>query len=202
MKTVILGGLVLCVFVATGCLTPEVAPETTLQIEFPLTVGSHWTYATYDSVSQQRDTILVTVDSRSVGSSGDTVYRCTYRHRAFTDSSIVRVKDDTVLFATDETPPVNFLLPFTSVDHWNLDQSSTVRILGVGTETVPGGRFVEAIHIRQQSLLPNDKSIYEYWVAPGFGIVHFHDGTSLPAVNKIHKTNWVLLSCWIAPSGL
>ncbi len=199
MKTVVISALFVCVLAVSGCLTPEDAPESIVERQFPLTVGSHWTYATYDSLSHQRDTVLVTVVSQRMSSSGDTSYVFSYRHRAFTDSSVVYAKDDTILFATDETPPVNFLLPFTSVENWQLDQSSAVSILGVGTDTVPSGRYVEAIHIQQRSLVPDDKSIYDYWIAPGFGVVQLLDQRNSIPNNVIHKTNWVLLSCWIAP---
>ncbi len=191
--------LLLCSVIAVGCLTPTAIPETTLQEQFPLTVGSRWTYATYDSLSQQRDTVLVTVVSSTTSSSGDTAYVCSYRHRTFADSTVVHVKNDTVLFATDATPSVSLLLPFTSVSSWTLDQSSTMKILGVGTDAVPAGMYVEAIHIQQHSMRPNDNSIYDYWIAPGFGVIQVYDETSLAAGSTIHKTNWVLLSCWIAP---
>lgn len=199
MKIVAVGAILVCVLVASGCLTPEMAPETTVEKQFPLTVGSHWMYATFDSLTQRRDTVLVTVVSQRFGATSDTLYVCRYRHRTFTDSSIIHAKDDTIVFETDETPPVDFLLPFTSVENWQFDRSSAVSILGVGTDTVPSGPYVETIHIRQQSLLPNDASVYDYWIAPGFGVVQMYDGTSPADNNTVHKTTWVLLSCWIAP---
>src|SRR5512142_1782415 len=112
MKVLLRGTMIVCLGFFVGCITPQDIPQTTVQEAFPLTIGSHWTYATYDTVTSQRDTVVVTVVQSSISPSGDTTYACTYRHKLKTDTSYVRVKNDTVVFATDETPPVSFILPF------------------------------------------------------------------------------------------
>lgn len=198
MKVLLIGAMIVCAGFFVGCLTPEDIPQTTVQEAFPLTIGSHWTYATYDTATSQRDTVVVTVDQSTVSSTGDTTYQCTYRHRSRTDTSYVKVKNDTVVFATDETPPVNFILPFLSVSTWKYGQQYAVAIMSIGPDTVPSGPYAETVHIQEQSLLPNDLSHYDYWIAPGVGVVEFYDRTFITVSNTIHKKSWLLLSYFIA----
>ena len=123
---------------------------------FPISVGSHWTYATYDSLSQKQDTVNVTVVDRTTSPLGDTTYRCVYQHLGFTDTAFTSVNGDTVVFSTDQAPPINLVFPLVFGSTWTYGSSYDVSIVAFGPDTVPNGIYEQAIQIEEVSRIPND----------------------------------------------
>ncbi len=176
-----------------SCVQVPITPDLNDLGGFPMRIGSHWTYATYDSLSHARDTVTVTVIGRTTTPSRDTTYQCLYQHRAYADTSYTIVIGDTVKFATDNAPPVNLVFPLTVGVTWTFG-SYDAAIVAIGPDTLPAGICDTTIVVEEEAVLPNDFSRYDYWIVEGVGVVQFYDQTFITVNNERRKTLWRLLS--------
>ncbi len=193
MKTCLVAIAIASTLINWSCVTEPITPDLHDLGGFPMRIGSHWTYATYDSLSRARDTVTVTVIGMKTTPSGDTTYPCLYQHRAYADTSYTTVSGDTVVFATDNAPPVNLVFPLTVGVTWTFN-SYDAAIVAIGPDTLPAGIFDTTIDVEENSRLPNDYSRYDYWIVEGVGIVQFYDQTFITVNNERRKTLWRLLS--------
>lgn len=198
MKIGVILVAVVAVLTNFSCTPVPITPDLHALGGFPISVGSRWTYATYDSLSHERDTVTVTVTGMTSTPAGDTTYQCLYQHLAFADTGYTSISGDTVVFATDQAPPVNLIFPLTIGITWKYQSVYDVSIVAVNADSVPAGSFDQTIEVEEVSRLPNDESRYDYWIAQGVGVVQFYDATFVTVDNRRRKTMWQLLSYSLA----
>lgn len=82
--------------------------------EFPTSIGSQWKYAVYDSLAQQRDTLVVTILGRTVLPGDIPAFIWQFAYRSRIDTQYVSTLADTVRFYTssfDEWSQPNYVFP-------------------------------------------------------------------------------------------
>lgn len=81
MKTTFSVSMVIIFLCILLCKDSVVTPKPDAVDGFPLAVGSKWTYAIFYSVSQQADTVDVTIVSKNTISSTKVIYIWRYVYR-------------------------------------------------------------------------------------------------------------------------
>jgi len=195
-------GFVLC---SASC--KEGATETTIEpFDFPLSIGSTWTYATYDSVwtnpgssflSLVRDTVEVKIVGTTSLSNGipATLWRYKYTNRAET-LAVARTSDTVVFYSYTHDPM--FIFPLKVGSAWGRQYVDTFTVTSQTLISLPSslGAIIAytAFTVDQQSLLPNDFSFFRYWLVPKVGIVRQVRQTFVTVASTKSKTSWELLS--------
>ena len=174
MKTIISVGTALILLSLSACKDSEVNLPPDVVSEFPLSVGSRWTYAVYASVSGRRDTVNVTIEQRIVAEPPKAVYLWQYQYLARTESLYVTRSRDTVRFSVSRDGSgqlVNIIFPLQVGRRWGTRYLDSTLVSARESVVVPGGSYAETFRIDQVSLLPNDLSRFQYWIEPNVGIV-------------------------------
>jgi hypothetical protein len=139
--------------------------------DFPNTIGSQWTYAVFDSLTHQPDTLVATIVGQTVlaNNMAATVWRMAYSN--LTDSQYVELANDTmtVYYRRERTL---FVFPFQVGSMWIgsflRDSNSVVHR---GQITVPAGSFASGFQIREKWSFPQDSGEAVTWMVPRVGIV-------------------------------
>ena|SRR2546426_1871849 len=130
--------------------------------EFPLRVGSKWTYAHFDSLSGVADTLTVSIASERDMNDGSYEYIWRFRTSTRTVSCPVILGGTTVEFPRtpfENTERTKFYFPLKDL---NVPQHKIV---------VPAGSFQNSFLIRQISHRPNTQNLFQYWISSGVGFV-------------------------------
>jgi len=173
--------------------------ETTIEstFDFPLSVGSTWTYATYDSVSLARDTVEVTIIGTTPLSNGAPATLWKYKYISRAETLVVARSSDTVVFSSYTHAPV-FVFPLKVGNAWGRQYVDTFTVTSQRLISLPSqlGAIIAytAFIVDQQSLLPNDFSHFQYWVVPKIGIVRQFQAKFITLELTRTNTSWILLS--------
>jgi hypothetical protein len=160
---------------------------------FPNRRGSSWTYAVYDSIARQADTLVVTI-LRDTISSGvvSSIWRLAYRARV--DSQHVIITNDTVRIAPSERSYLitKYVFPFRAGARWQGDFATQTSIVAQIGPIVSGHQsFARAFKVVETWSLLNDRGNVSTWLVPGTGIVKLHrEHVGFSVVN----ITWELLS--------
>jgi hypothetical protein len=197
MKKLIQILMVLVMFNFVDCRKTTTEPLTLstpgfLASDFPNSVGSKWTYATYDSISQMRDTVEVSILGTIPLPNATLATQWQYKYSSRVDTLTVVQYSDTIEFRSYTLVPT-FIFPLQVGNGWGTQDVDTFTVALQDTISVPVGSF-SSYRVDQQSLLPNDGSFFQYWVAPKVGIVKQFQRQFLTISPKRTKTTWILLS--------
>ena len=182
----------------SGCSNNPVGPPSAVTNQFPLTVGSTWTYAVFDSIAQQADTVTVTaLKQTSVSASGAT-YLWTYRYSNRIDSVTVVSNADTVnyLIPNAALPRMTFVFPL--VAGQSLQGLYYRGSVGAGSASVPAGTFPNSFEVFEQPYEGNFYGGTTCWIAPHIGIVKEQIQWLITVSNQRENTTWQLISYSIA----
>jgi hypothetical protein len=177
--------LAVALFVLSSCkqaVSPyEEPPSPYINSDFPTTIGSAWTYAAYDSVSGNRDTVTVKVLSNvaSGSSLGVSTWHYTYgngRGRFNTSPDTVYVLSSPTVIRlclwSDSTGEYFRLrLALKVGEGWRPRFPDSSFVQQMDTIQTNAEIFFNAYHIHQIDLNPNSGSFRDYWVQPKVGIV-------------------------------
>jgi len=185
-----------------SCSNNEVGPSNTLSIQIPLSVGSTWTYAIYDSVAHNADTVKVTVHDKISSTFSGYTYLLLYHYSKHIDSLYAVVSMDTLYYYTTTdivNPLMKFVFPLKEEQGWHaLGYSISVRKENI---VVPADTFKNCYAVYQQPNIGNQSGGITYWIVPGVGMVEKHiliiERLSPPA-NGLTNITWKLLSYFIA----
>jgi hypothetical protein len=171
-KQVIL--LLLATILPLSCRDNAVDPGRISSIEFPLSVGSEWFYATFDSVTGKAGTLQISIIAERKSLSGQQLTFWEFRTDIRTDTTEGILNGDTLrllLVGTAPAPPLVIILPLSVYSYWKSSLDDSVAVLYTQRLTVPAGTFQGAYFVHQEAVAPNDFSQYDYSVMPGVGIV-------------------------------
>ena len=185
---------------------------------FPLTPGSTWTYAKYDSVDSERDTVRIRI-LKTDTTSGEFRSLWQLRYTGHADSITVVSTGDTVSFDFPKELPVGFsgkqsiVLPLIVGKKWTLPikistQPTVSRYSVVSKVSISwrGGSLNNSYQVIQQAgiTLENNgihattSDTTTYWIKPGIGIVKMHQfvhmGSVTSAADYFSDATWTLLS--------
>jgi len=149
--------------------------------QLPNQVGMLWTYEVYDSLTQTKDTVSISITDTALSSGQGLLWRTRWHSISFVTENISVINGDTVDFIIDTTfiaPPLErFVFPLTLGNQWEISRnppaSDTSEVTDFGTVTVPAGQFINSALIERKF---NDGFEGGYdssqtWVAPNVGIV-------------------------------
>src|SRR5450759_3382997 len=171
-----------------------VQPTPQASIDFPLGVGSVWTYAIYDSVSLSHDTVQVKILS-ATNTSTDAQSVWQLRYIQHTDTVLVVHLFDTLRFNNFSVSPNGQVLPLVYPlqvgNHWSTEYS-TILVASIDTVSSPGGVFSNSVRVEQHSYhVGNDYSFTDYWIEPKVGIVQIYRFASVTVgLNPQARTTW------------
>lgn len=184
----------------SACSNDQVGPPSTVTTQFPLSIGSTWTYAIYDSIAQQADTVKVTAYKQLSTSSAGSTYLWTYQYRNRLDSVYVVTVADTVSYyyssLANGLPAASFAFPMEAGQPWHSYYYSTS--VTSANISVPAGSFANSFQIFE---VPHEGNFYggtTYWFAPNVGIVKEHMQWFVTVDNERENSTWQLLSYFIA----
>lgn len=196
--------LLLCCINFVACENDQITEPQNHSSEIPFTVGSEWMYSVYDSLNSASDTVkVVIVGSASLsGGTPATVWQYEFRDRS--DSLFVGHSGDTITFYFDkqhlQNQKIMFILPLQVGSSWGTQYRDTVSVLTKGSVEVPAGTFYNSYLVQQQSLMPNDLSVFKYWIEPYIGIVRMFERVAVtvdwPYPQAVNM--WELISYEIA----
>ncbi len=172
---------------------------------FPLTPGSTWTYAVYDSTSSpKQDTLQVSILQTDT-TSGQIRSLWKFKFTDHTDTIKVVSSGSTLHFDFPQgllVSPQSFVVtkivfPLEADKKWT-DDTSSYSVISKDTVSWSGGTFNESYRMVQKiSANPNVGTI-TYWIEPNVGIVkaHFDEifGTSPTGPVYLYTSTWTLMS--------
>lgn len=183
---------------------------------FPLTPGSTWTYAQYDSTysnyeikklysdSQTRVTVTilknVQVDSNHVKSLWQ------FQFPGHTDTAFVSSASDSVRLEIPSLSygPATFILPLSIGQKWSgKGINGTFSVVSPDTLLLNGLNFSKAWQIMQypEEMVGNEYVGIDYWVQPGVGIVKADKRDNCTVCGTYNVVVWELLSYNLNPQN-
>ncbi len=199
MKTMISMTMVMMGIFLSACSNNQVGPPSAIMSQFPLTIGSTWTYAIYDSIAQQADTVKVTAYKQISASSSGATHLWSFQYRSRLDSVYVVAAADTVNYYSslgNGFPAITLAFPMEAGQPWH----SAYYNISVTTAnvSVPAGSFLNSYQVFE---VPHEGNFYggtTYWLVPRVGIVKEQMQWFVTVNNERENTTWQLLSYSIA----
>lgn len=187
--------------------------------DFPMTVGSQWTYLRTDSLFQsihyqdtrtvEQETVTIQITSEHKKGNKEKILEWVRTFPTVVDTEYVVIKEDTVtLFTSVDTAKsevvFHFVFPLKTNKRWagesrNSD-SISYRVVRQESVTVPAGKFTNAYWISRRTWDPEDSTFVHhfpesvnYWVVSEIGIVKMNKYTSSAIALEHKSTTWELI---------
>ena len=205
--------LISTVALVTGCNLFGSKQSTNLTSSFPLTPGSTWTYAVYDSTAPpKQDTLQVSILQTDT-TSGKIQSLWEFKYTDHTDTITVVSSGSTLHFAFPQgfASPQGFavtkiVFPLEVGKKWS-DDTSGYSVVSKDTVSWSGGTFNESYQMVQKINAHldkgtitywSDKGTITYWMEPNIGLVkaHYNEGfgTTPTGPFSSYYATWTLLS--------
>ncbi len=179
--------------------------QSNLSYTLPLTPGSTWTYAVYDSTSPPKlDTLRVSILQTDT-TSGQIRSLWKFKFTDHTDSITVVSSGGTLHFDFPQGFYVNpqsfvftkIVFPLEAGKEWT-DDNSRYSVVSRDTISWSGGTFNESYRMVQKFSINLSGGTITYWIEPNVGIVkaHFDEifGTTPTGPVALYTSTWTLLS--------
>jgi hypothetical protein len=187
----------LCVIRFFSCEGGSNAPQSVNADNLPLSVGSAWTYAIYDSVRHVADTVTVTVVDSTLLSNGSTamIFQYAYTH-SLESQYVVRSGDSVLVYRSPEigTLSMIYILPFEVGRQWTSYTPASMKVTAMDRVSVPAGSFDRTFRIEHHPNIGNFYGGTTFWFAPNVGLVRLRRSwIDTIAENRVN-TVWELIS--------
>lgn len=143
---------------------------------FPIGVGSEWTYRRTDSLAATVTTVTVTIDAILPSIPSVAATQWLVSDGSGEDTLVVTIAGDSVTL--DGSPQYaqgllgRYVFPFIVGDRWpGLSPVDTVRVVSRGRTVTPVQTFDNAFEIERELQLPNQVTTWTHWFVPDIGIV-------------------------------
>jgi len=164
---------------------------------FPVAVGSRWTYTVRDSVRHRTDTAYVRIIGSKPMSDGKKASMWRYRYRGKLDTEYVALSGDTVTFyrSTErQSAHIRFIFPLVPGKHWSLHPPGSTEVQKIMTVETPAGVFRHTFKVRQQPAVRNFVGGTSFWLEPWVGFVQIHYKSIDTINNQEEDSLWQLLA--------
>lgn len=179
--------------------------------DFPMTVGSQWTYVRTDSLIRQigrRDPVYVT-EIETVTVHVIRTHKKKHKEiicawmRTFhdkVDTQYVALKRDTLKFIDSEDPATGYVLfqilfPIKVGNRWygryGEPPPDSYKVAQPESLEVEAGTFTDAYLIERGVWIPNNPIYFKYWIVPKVGIVKIRKWDSI--FGEYTSENWDLI---------
>ena len=176
---------------------PEVVPD------FPNGVGNQWVYAHYDSLTEEEDTVRVSITRLKTLDNGEPakVWRCVFDGGRVDTHYVSQVGDTIKMYWGDSTEPsgagiMTLLFPMDSGKVWTngSDIYDSTTIVDQISLSVPAGWFPTAYHLERERSVPGyvQRSTLQYIPEIGIGWMYLYGSPVMPGPPEVNET-WVLV---------
>lgn len=204
MKTLFFSFMLL--LLAFGCRKNNNIGNIASNESFPDKVGDTWHYLVYDTTvvdnaqagdSQYYLDVSIVGDTSLQGGTMATVWK--YQYPAFSDTSFVIQKGDTIRFlynANISSLLKQYLIPFKVNSSWpyalcNLNEVSVTERAGI---QVGQRNFLNSFHLYGNAGCPDGIFSVDEWFADSIGLVKSYINPFGELIRTKHITNWLLMS--------
>jgi len=180
-----------------SCNEPELGKQVVDAGTFPLSPGSTWKYAIYDSLKHRADTVVVSIIDSTYLSDGTVTAVWQYAYSHSIDLQYVAQSGDSILVY--QSPDIQSLsmilvLPLEVGHQWTSSPPSSMKVTAREEVDVPGGSFARAIRVEQHPFIGNFYGGTTYWFVPDFGLVRMRQAWMDTMADDRVNTVWELLS--------
>lgn len=179
-----------------GCVDdPDPEREKFLTIDrFPAAVGAYWRYQVYDSLANQYDTAVISVDNSTPIPGGGTSTQWTIAFRDSAQSLTAESYSDHIVWYNNLQVAVNWLeFPLYLTSAWavpaaGLDSGYVRALEDIQSEY---GTFFDAFKVETRASGLNYSLTYDNWYASNVGMVYSERSVLNPGL--VERTRWSLI---------
>ena len=188
---------ILCLVKLFSCNEADLGKQVIDAANFPLSLGSIWRYAIYDSIKHRADTVVVSIIDSTALSDGvpAAVWQYAYSHSV--DTQYVAQSGDSILVY--RSPDVRSLsmvlvLPLEVGRQWTSSPPASMKVTAREKVDVPGGSFARALRVEQHPFIGNFYGGTTYWFVPDVGLVRMRRAWMDTMADDRVNIVWELLS--------
>ena len=168
--------------------------------EYPMTIGTHWTYNVLDTNMNVIDTLIVTIAADTVTTQGQPATVWTYDYGSRVDSEIVWMSTSSIHHRSPMPFPSTYYctFPLSIGDEWGVVHIVPVpEIVDKGAVSVPAGDFQAGFLHRWGDNAVNYAWSIDSWLVPNVGLVKRR--LSIANLGPMVTVHWELTDYYIAP---
>lgn len=157
-----------------SCQGNDNGPETVNAKNLPLSMGSTWMYAVYDSIGKIADTVSVTVTDSTTLSNDSPAVILQYVYSHSRESQYVATSGDSVfVYGSPDISTLSmiYVLPFAPGRQWISSPSASVKVGAIERVAVPAGSFERSFRIDHHPFIGNFYGGTTFWFVPNVGLV-------------------------------
>ncbi len=188
---------ILCFVKLFSCNEPELGKQVVDAGNFPLSLGSTWKYAIYDSTKHRADTVVVSITDSTYLSDGTAaaVWQYAYSHSVDTQY-VAQSRDSILVYRSPDVRSLSMVLvlPLEVGRQWLNSPPGSMKVTARENVDVPGGSFARALRVEQHPFIGNFYGGTTYWFVPDVGLVRMHRAWMDTMADDRVNTVWELLS--------
>lgn len=188
---------ILCFVKLFSCNETDPGKQVIHAGNFPMSLGSTWKYAVYDSIAHTADTVVVSIIDSTALSDGTTAAVWKYAYRRSVDSQYVtRAGDSIMVYRSPDVRSLSMILalPLEVGREWITSPPGTMKIVAKEKVHPPAGSFANALRVEQHPFIGNFYGGTTYWFVPDVGLVRMHRSWMDTMADNSVNTVWELLS--------
>jgi hypothetical protein len=157
-----------------SCQGKGEGPETVNAANLPLSVGSTWTYAIYDSIGNAADTVRITVADSAALSNDSPALLLQYAYAHSRDEHYLATYGDSVFVY--HSPDIGslsmiYVLPFAPGRQWTSYPPASMKVRAMERVAVPAGSYERAFRLEHHPFIGNFYGGTTFWFVPHVGLV-------------------------------
>lgn len=179
--------------------------------DFPMTVGSQWTYLRTDSLFQsihyqdtrtvEQETVTIQITSEHKKGNKEKILEWVRTFPTAVDTEYVVIKEDTVTLLTSmdtvkSDVVFHFIFPIKIGNIWSgpstFRESDSYKVMEPESVIVPAGNFATNHLIYRITGDLSNLGLVKYWVVPKIGIIKMNKHTSVIGF-ALKSTTWELI---------
>ena len=169
-------------------------PKEFLTKEFPMTVGSQWTYLRTDTLIRsigrkdpiyvtEMETVTVKITKTNKKKQKEIISEWIRTFNTEVDTQNVILKKDTLEFMTPSNPAGSYFtfkiaFPLKAGNRWfgryGEPPPDSYKVVQPESLEVEAGTFADTYLIERGIWIPNNSIYFKYWVVPNIGIIKIH----------------------------
>ena len=188
---------ILCFVKLFSCNEPDPRKQVVDASNFPLSLGSTWKYAIYDSINHRADTVEVSITDSTFLNDGVPAAVWQYAYSDSVDTQyVVQAGDSILIYRSPDVRSLSLVLvlPLEVGREWTNSPPASMKVTTREKVDVPDGSFARALRIEQHPFIGNFYGGTTYWFVPDVGLVRMRRAWLDTMADDRVNTVWELLS--------
>ena len=188
---------ILCFVRFFSCNEPDPGKQVVNRDSFPLSVGSTWKYAIYDSIKHRTDTVVVSIVDSTFLETGTAATMWHYAYSRSSDVQYVAQSGDSILvYGSPDVSSLSLvlILPLEVGLQWTTSPPGSMKVTAQEQFKAPGGLSLPAFRVEQHPFIGNFYGGTTYWYVPDIGLVRMRRSWTDTMAGDRMNTMWELLS--------